>query len=138
MQKAWRALVWIALAVTCSPVVLAQEVEPVALDAQETKRSLIPLVGIRYNLTEQLDMTARGSLVFGDLRGPLAMAQLRYMPNDTWGVGLGYFGFWQDGTASRPDPRDQRIRLEGYLNLPFGEDWLFSHRSRAEYRFRDV
>ena len=59
-------------------------------------------------------------------------------PHDTWGVGLGYFGFWQDGTASRPDPKDQRIRLEGYLNLPFGENWLFSHRSRAEYRFRDV
>ena len=138
MRRVWIDVVSVALAVAQSSIAAAQEIEPVAPDPDETDRSVILLPGICYIIDERLDVAAYGTRVFGDIKGPLAIARLRYMPNHRWGVAVGYFGFWQDGTAARPNPQDQRIRLEGFLNLPLGEDWVLSHRSRAEYRFRDL
>ena len=138
MRRLWSYVASVALAIAYSTMAAAQEIEPVAPDPDETDRSVILLPGIRYTIDERFDVAAYGTRVFGDIKGPLAMARLRYMPNNRWGVAVGYFGFWQDGTSARPNPQDQRIRLEGFLNLPLGDDWILSHRSRAEYRFRDL
>lgn len=138
MFESGKCVLGLALLVFCAGTSLAQEVEPVSPVTNQTDRSFMPVFGIAYEIDEAFDITAYGSQLIGDLDPQLALVRLRYTANETLGLGLGYFGLWQDGTATRPDPRDQRVRLEAYLNFPFGNSWIASHRSRAEYRFRDV
>ena len=138
MFDSGKSVLGLALLVFCTDTSLAQEVEPVNPVTNQTDRSFMPVLGVSYQINEAFDVTAYGSQLFGDLDPQLALARLRYTVNDMWGLGLGYFGLWQDGTAERPDPQDQRIRLEAYLSIPLGSKWLASHRSRAEHRFRDV
>ncbi|MEO0460136.1 MAG: DUF2490 domain-containing protein [Myxococcota bacterium] len=113
---------------------LAQEV---LIPAASTNDFSIIGLSASLALDETVELNAATLSLIGDLEGSVLSAGGRYRLTDSVGVGTSYFGVFEASTFGRANPRDHRIRIDvdGRVDLGF---ILLSHRSRLEYRFRDI
>ncbi|MEO0591962.1 MAG: DUF2490 domain-containing protein [Myxococcota bacterium] len=113
---------------------LAQEV---LIPAASTNDFSIIGLSASLALNETVDVNAATLSLIGDLEGSVLSAGGRYRLTDSIGVGTSYFGVFEASTFERSNPRDHRIRIDFDGRVDLGV-LLLSHRSRFEYRFRDV
>ena len=131
-----------------APLAAAQEADPVIFESEDGSDGGSTDYGILVG-TFTADLGGSdfglyglaGALV-GDVEGGLASLGVTYDPDvkvlgGNAFVRVGYLGVYDESTPSRPDPQDDRARLELHWNRTFG-DVTLQHRSRFEHRFRDI
>ena len=132
---------------TCfANVALAQDVDvDVDVVPDPGAGSGTEFVAIGGILTTEIEgpvtLYVQGVRVEGDLEGWAVGGGLQFDLESAGRLRVGYFGLHLDGSAERPDPQDDRFRVEyqigrnvDVLDVPV----QLLHRSRFEYRFRDI
>jgi len=110
---------------------------PGIVEADETLDAALLGATVSAPITKQVDVFALGGYRVGQFDFGFATAGVKYNPNKNISFGAAYFGLFLEDSPNRPNPRDNRLRLDAEVRRTFGKITL-QHRSRFEYRTSDV
>ena len=127
-----------------SPSASAQVAEAVIADLDNSdgnrgSRDYLILVGTFTSDIGDSDfgLYGIGGAVVGDVDAGVFSLGVSYDVSDSTSLRVGYLGLYSKATDTRPDPQDDRARVEVYWTGEVG-DFSLQHRSRFEHRFRDI
>jgi len=110
---------------------------PRAVDGDETLHAALLGVTISAPIAEQFDVFALGGYRVGEFNFGFATAGVKYNPNRNLSFAAAYLGLYLESSSNRPNPRDNRLRLDTEIRYTFGKVNL-QHRQRFEYQASDT